>query len=175
MAKQTKRLSRVPTIQVSPVVPAIPTETQLSEALPSLDYEAEPFFGSIKLERGFIPDPYMIYVDAGGDLDTSNLGLDCGFATSAPTFAFSYSGGASETFLRIFFAAVDNIDATLVIYTPNKEWLCADNSTYGSGLDPVIDIEYAPSGQYVIWVGAHESNVFGMGSLYITGSMDVTP
>lgn len=165
----------IPTVQASPVLPAVPTETPFVEALSALDYEADPLFGSVDLQRAFSPDPFIRYAEAGGAIDTSDFGLDCGFTSSSPTFAFRLSGGASETFLRIFFATSDGIDTTLVVHTPNQEWLCVDNSSYGNGMDPVIDIEFAASGDYAIWVGTHQSDIYDMGSLFITQSVDTTP
>jgi hypothetical protein len=161
--------------QTSPVIPAIPTEVSSVETPPVLDYEADPLFGPVNLQRGFSPDPYTIDAEAGGAIDTSELGFACGFTTPDPTFAFNLTGGASETFLRIFFAASDGTDTTLVVYTPDQEWLCTDNSTFGNGIDPVIDIEFAPSGYYAIWIGTQQSNTRGTGSLYITQSTDVAP
>lgn len=155
--------------------PATPSRGTATQAPPLLDYEAEPYLGSIDLERGFLPDPYWVYVEPGGPIDTSDLGLDCGFTSSVPTFKFNLSGGASETFLRIFFTVPYDLDTTLVVHTPNNEWLCVDNSPYGSGKDPVIDIEYAPSGDYAVWAGAHQTEAYGPGKLFITGSRDITP
>ena len=177
-------LQITPTIQTSPAVTfeptsptatAVPTEPPSMDKLPILDYEADPLFGSVDLQRGFSPDPHIVDTEAGGTIDTSDFDLECGFVSSSPTYAFHLSGGASETFLRIFFATSDNTDTTLVVHTPNQGWLCVDNSSYGNGMDPVIDIEFAPSGDYAVWVGAWQSNTDGMGSLNITGSAEITP
>jgi len=50
-----------------------------------------------------------------------------------------------------------------------------DNSSYGNGMDPVIDIEFAPSGDYAIWVGTKQNNSYGTGRLFITQSQNNTP
>ena len=50
-----------------------------------------------------------------------------------------------------------------------------DNSPDGSGMDPVIDIEYATSGEYAIWVGTQQSDTYGTGSLFITELENTTP
>ena len=161
-----------PTISTSP---AIPTATSQVEQPTILDYEADPLFGSIKLERGFIPDPHVVAMVAGGTVNTADLDIDCGFTSSFPTFAFDLRGGASETFLRIFYTANDGTDTTMVIYTPEKKWVCLDDSMYGSKKDPVIDIEYAQSGKYVIWIGTKQSDIYAGGNLFITGSTNSTP
>jgi len=162
-------------VQTNPVVPPKPTATTSVDTSTTLDYEADPLFGSASLQRGFSPDPHTVAVGAGGTVDTSRLNLDCGFTTSSPTFTFKLSGGASEGFLRIFYATSDGTDTTLVVHTPDQKWICMDNSSYGNGTDPVIDIDYAASGEYAIWVGTHQSDTYGTGSLSITESSNTTP
>jgi hypothetical protein len=115
-------------------------------------------------------------VGSDGIVDTSATNLACGFTTNAPTFAFNLSGGASEGFLRIYFVSSDaGMDTTLIVHTPNQEWICEDNSSYGSGMDPVIDIEYAASGKYTVWVGMHQNDTYAIGMLFITESANNTP
>ncbi|MGV8025098.1 MAG: hypothetical protein AB2L18_00885 [Anaerolineaceae bacterium] len=141
-----------------------------------LDYEVDPLYGLADLQRGFSPDPYIVGVGAGGTFDTSAMNLACGFTTVAPTFSFSLSGGASEGFLRIYFVASDGgMDTKLLVHTPDQEWICIDNSSNSSGAGPVLDIEYAPSGSYAIWVGMPQSDVYAPGMLYITQSANNTP
>ena len=141
-----------------------------------LDHEGDALYGLADLQRGFTPDPYMVGVGAGGTFDTSAMNLACGFTTVAPTFAFRLSGGASEGFLRIYFVASDDgMDTTLIVHTPDQEWICIDNSSISSGAGPVLDIEYAPSGSYAIWVGMQESDLYAPGMLYITQSASNTP
>jgi hypothetical protein len=163
------RGNAVPETQNIPPVVTIP-------ALPGgLDPAAEPLFGSVHLQRGFTPDPYPVELVAGGRVDTSALEQDCGFTSSPPAFSFRLSGGASETFLRIFFSAYDNTATTLLVHTPQDEWLCEDGSFLNSGKDPVMDFQFAPSGQYDIWVGTRADASPTTGTLLITQSMDVTP
>ena len=162
----------VPETQTSP---AIATATFQVEQPAILDHEADPLFGSIKLQRGFIPDPHVVAMVAGGTVNTADLDVNCGFTASFPTFAFDLTGGASETFLRIFYTANDGTDTTMVMYTPEQKWLCMDDSTFGSKKDPVIEFEYAPSGKYVIWLGTKQSDTYAEGNLFITGSINSTP
>ena len=42
-------------------------------------------------------------------------------------------------------------------------------------MDPVIDIEYAASGKYIVWVGVHQSDTYAIGMLFITESANNTP
>jgi protease YdgD len=159
----------VPETQNLPPVVTVP-------ALPAgLDPAAKPLYGPVRLQRGFSPDPYTVDVAAKGEVDSSQLEQDCGFTTSSPTFKFTLSGGASETFLRLFFTANDGQETSLLVHTPDDEWLCETGSPYGRGADPVVDLQMAPSGEYAVWVGAQQSGAQVKGTLSLTGSMDVTP
>lgn len=117
---------------------------------------------------------------AGGTVDTSVMNMACGFTTGAPAFAFKLSGGASEGFLRIYFlpsgATLDSgINIGLVVHTPAQEWLCQYVPASGSGTAPYIDLDFAPSGNYAVWVGLDRSGDSEPGMLYITQSSSNTP
>jgi hypothetical protein len=154
-------------IPETPPLPAVPA------IAPGVDPNAEPLNGPVRLQRGFSPDPHTVELTASGNLDTSRVGQDCGFTTSPPTFAFTLSGGASETFLRLFFTAADGAETSLLVHTPDGEWLCETGSL--TGPDPVVDLPFAPSGEYALWVGLPQSGDSLDGTLSITGSQDVTP
>jgi len=168
--------------QIVPTSPSIPDATSTPTVSANtgisgiLDYEADPIWGPTDLQRGFSPDPRVVGLGSDGIVDTSATNLACGFTTNAPTFAFNLSGGASEGFLRIYFVSSDaGMDATLIVHTPNQEWICEDNSSNGNGADPVIDIEYAASGKYAVWVGTQQSGTSVLGMLNITQSAANTP
>ena len=161
----------VPTSPSIPDAASSPTVSADTGISVILDYEADPIWGPSDLQRGFSPDPRVVGLGSDGIVDTSATNLACGFTTNAPTFAFDLSGGASEGFLRIYFAPSDaGMDTTLIVHTPNQEWICGDNSSNGNGADPVIDIEYAASGKYAVWVGTQQSGASVLGMLNITES-----
>jgi hypothetical protein len=173
-------IPNIPTAFPAPTVPGVLPVPTLPGVLPvqtlsaiELDENAQPRYGSISLQRGFSPDPYAMGIEVGGMAYASANNLPCGFTTPEPTFAFSLSGGASATFLRIFFSASEEGDPTMVLLTPDQEWICADDFTYG--LNPVIDFDAAASGNYVIWVGTWSPSTTIHGNLFITGSETVTP
>ncbi len=165
-------------VSPSPTIPAATSTPTVSATDISgiLDYEADPIWGPTDLQRGFSPDPRVVGLGSEGIVDTSATNLACGFTTNAPTFAFNLSGGASEGFLRIYFVSSDaGMGTTLIVHTPNQEWLCEDNSSNGNGAGPVIDIEYAASGKYAVWVGTQQNGASVLGMLNITQSADNTP
>jgi hypothetical protein len=165
----------VPHAPTSTIAPTLPVQPVPVEPASNLDPAAAPLFGSIHLQRGFLPDPFLVDLQAGGIVDTSPIGQACGFTTPAPSFTFRIGGGASDTFLRFFFTASDGTDTTLVVLTPHHEWLCADDSSYGSLVDPVIDFDMAPSGSYFIWAGTKVSGTYAAGKLYITSLESIAP
>ena len=147
------------------------TEREISEG--ELDFSAEPNFGTLDLASGFTPDPQEVNLVSGGTVDIASLDLDSGctgYATSAPDFRINWSGDAAN--LRIFFVSDEGEDATLVINDATANWHCNDDHT--SGLDPLVDIENPPEGQFDIWVGSYSSSEFIVGTLYIT-EMDYAP
>ena len=168
-------LDHIPPVQTVPVIPAIPTKTPApGSSLPPLDPDAIPMFGSTSLESGFSPDPYTVDVEAGGSVDTAQSSPACGYASYHPAFVLDWkSGDVPEAFLRIFFTPDDETGTTLLVHTPDDEWLCEWGSS--SGTDPVVDIPLAGPGEYAIWVGTQQDSPPVEGSLSITGSMDVTP
>jgi hypothetical protein len=143
-------------------------ETSSSFPPQGLNLEAPPLFGHADLQRAYEPDPHIVAASAGGSVDTITLNLDCGFVSREPTYGFKLFGGASENFLRVYFVATDGSDTTLVMRTPSGEWVCMQDSF--QKMDPVIDIKFAPSGEYLIWVGMEAAGTTGKGSLYITQS-----
>jgi hypothetical protein len=170
-------IDKIPPVQTVPVIPAIPTRTPApADSLPLLDPEGIPLFGSATLESGFSPDPYSVDVEAGGSVDTADFSPACGYTSYHPAFVLDWeSGDVPESFLRIFFTPDDGSDTSLLVHTPEGEWLCEEGSVFGSGTDPVLDLPLASSGEYAIWVGTREDGTPAEGSLFITGSMDVTP
>jgi hypothetical protein len=162
-------LDDIPPVPTMPAIPSIPTRIPFpGSSLPLLDPEAIPISGSASLKSGFSPDPYTVEVNAGGRVDTSASSPDCGYTSYHPAFVLDWGAGAApKTFLRIFFTPDDDTGTTLLVHTPDDEWLCEQDS--------VLDLPSASSGEYAIWVGTQQDEPPAQGSLSISGSKDVTP
>lgn len=117
------------------------------------DISAEPNYGSINLSPGFQPDPHLVSLRAGGDINASNIsGASCsGYITSPPDFRLNWGGKGS---LDLKLSVVSNSDTTLVVNGPNGEWYCDDDS--GDETNPALTLRSA-SGQYDIWIGTYSS------------------
>jgi S1-C subfamily serine protease len=129
-----------------------------------LDYILEAFYGDLDLRAGFTPDPSTSDVFAGGAVDVSYLGNDClGYAAEAPDLRLNWSGRSDQ--LRVFFTALRDGDASLIVNLPDGSWVCNDDA---GSLDPLIVLDDPPEGQYDIWVGSYERGQFISGTLSIT-------
>jgi hypothetical protein len=156
-----------PPVMTVPAIPVIPSKTPTpGGSLPLLDPESPPLFGSATLESGFSPDPYQVDVEAGGSVDTSDLSPACGYTSFHPVFVLDWDGGA-EPFLRLFFTPDNEAITSLLVHTPDGEWLCENG--------PVLDLPAAAPGEYAIWVGTPEKGTLVDGSLSITGTRETTP
>lgn len=138
-----------------------------------LDSSQDPYFGTVFLEGGFLPDPYIVPMPiSSGDVDVSlqNLGAGCrGFVLTAPDLQIEYTNPSSH--LRIFF--VGSGDTTLVVEQPDGSYLCNDDAV---GTDPVIDIPNPDEGDYFVWLGTFRSDTeFISGYLLISEFNDSGP
>lgn len=123
-------------------------------------------FGTHSLSAGFMPDPKVIRVTSGGNLNVSRMGYGSGcrgYATSTPDAIVNYTGSSSSNFLRFYVQASG--DTTLVINDATGTWHCNDDSV---GLNPMVSITNAPSGQYDVWVGSYQSGQQISGTLNVT-------
>ena len=150
-----------------------PDNPQFLEGV-GLDYTLDTNFGQTTLRAGFEPDPFVLPMDAGGDIDvtTLNLGSECiGYATAQPDFRIQWSGSSEA--LRFFFTSeIANGDAGLIINDPQGTWYCNDD--WSNTYDPLIDIPNPLEGQYDIWVPTYTGETIP-GTFYITEDTRLNP
>jgi hypothetical protein len=113
---------------------------------------ATPTYGNVRLSGGFLPDPHIVQLTAGGAVEVARGSCDYGHVANAPDIDFYYDGNGSRT---LYIYAVSDSDTMLLVNRPNGSWTCDDDS-YGD-LDPIVVIRNAPSGLYNIWVGTYGS------------------
>ena len=126
-----------------------------------LDPNANSNFGSVNLEAGFQPDPYIVTLISGGDVDVSTLKLGAvcaGFVTTAPDFNIERAGQSNV--LRIFFAG--DGDTTLIVRDPASNFTCNDDF---DAADPLVEFSNPMEGTYNIWVGSYTQGDFVPGYL----------
>jgi hypothetical protein len=131
---------------------ALPTAPALAQTLP--DSSGSPVYGSVKLAAGFTPDPHVIEMLAGGDIDASPLGANCvGYVGRAPDYQIEYEAGS----LSLSFTVNGPVDTSLIINGPSGQWMCDDDSA--GNLDPLVTVLEPRSGRYDIWVGTMSRGV----------------
>ena len=134
----------------------------LAFAAEAQNYSLSPTYGTVSLNSGFSPDPYVINVQAGGSISASNVGCS-GYIANAPDFRINYSAGSS---LPLIISVNSSADTTLVINTPSGGWSCNDDG--GNGTNPSIRFNNPQSGQYDIWVGTYSSGATQASQLHIS-------
>jgi hypothetical protein len=110
------------------------------------DPNLPPSYGAVTLRAGFLPDPVVVNVVAGGPIHT-NLGGVSAYVARNPDFRVYYTAGRYPLTFYVRSAS----DTTLLINMPNGTWV-ADDDSDGS-LNPAIRLPNPPSGRYDIWVG----------------------
>ena len=127
------------------------------------DFTLDPTFGWINLVTGYVPDPAVVPLIAGGDIDASSLGNGClGYIANAPDFRVNYEAG---TDFPLIISAVSEADTTLVVNAADGTWHCNDDT---DGLNPAVTFATPTSGQYDIWVGVYDAAGTAPAGLYIS-------
>lgn len=128
--------------------------------LPSVSFAqnviAEPLYGSVSLEQGFLPDPHVTDIVPGGADSVEDLGSACvGYINAEqPDFDLNYQAASAQ--LGIFVSALE--DTTLIINDPQGNWHCNDDSEHLSGTNPGVVFSEPSSGNYNIWVGTYDAD-----------------
>jgi ABC-type glycerol-3-phosphate transport system substrate-binding protein len=119
------------------------------------DFSANPTYATLNLTTGFQPDPNVVNVQSGGNINAQNLNSSCqGFIANAPDVRVNYTAG-NQYPLIISVAA--QADTTLVVNGPDGQWYCDDDGGV-NGLNPAIRFNHPSSGQYDVWIGTYGSS-----------------
>ena len=126
----------------------------LSSPVLAQDFDADPNYGEFHLSPGFDPDPGLLSLLAGGDVDAASKFEDCqGYISAAPDVRL-FGEGESQSGLTLKISAISNADTTLVVNGPDGSWYCDDDS----GEDSNPSVELSPTaGRYEIWIGTYSS------------------
>ena len=129
------------------------------------DVNAAPNYGTINLATGFTPDPQVVAVRSGGNIDAESISSDCrGYISNAPDVRLVFSAGSS---LPLVISANSNADTTLVVNAPDGSWYCDDDGG-NEGLNPSVRFNNPMSGRYEIWVGTYGNSSLQPAELHIS-------
>jgi hypothetical protein len=128
------------------------------------DFDADANFGEINLTSGFTPDPQVIAVRSGGELNAQSLSPSCqGFISNAPDVRLNFDAGS----LPLIISVAADADTTLVVNGPDGSWYC-DDDTGVNGLNPMVRFNNPQSGRYEIWVGTYANASLQPAQLHIS-------
>jgi hypothetical protein len=128
------------------------------------DMNADPNFGTVNLRSGFTPDPRVVSVQSGGDIDAETIDPSCrGFISNAPDLRLYYDAGS----LPLIISVASSADTTLVINGPDGRWYCDDDGG-AYGLNPMVRFDDPGSGRYEIWVGTYGSTANARARVHIS-------
>lgn len=114
--------------------------------------DADPNYGELNLSAGFTPDPAMLSLLAGGDIDAGDQFDGCtGYISTTPDMRLFWDGSAKGG-LNLKISAISNADTTLVVNGPDGRWYCDDDS--GEDSNPLVELS-PRAGRYEIWVGTY--------------------
>jgi hypothetical protein len=115
------------------------------------DFNADPNYGTLSLTAGFTPDPQVVNLQAGGNLNAASISSNCrGTITNAPDVRLNYTAGS----FPLIFSVSSNADTTLVVNGPDGSWYCDDDGGV-NGFNPALRFGSPQSGRYEIWVGTY--------------------
>ena len=134
---------------------------EFGEGMP--DISAMPVYETLQLSSGFLPDPVVRELHAGGADPNPVEGDGCrGFINlGAPDFDLNYSAGS----MPLYIYARSDADLTLVVNDAHGAWHCSDDV---DGTHPVIRLDGPPSGNYNIWVGTYQAGELQPATLYVS-------
>ena len=136
-------------------------------AAPSVaqDVNSAPNYGTVNLSTGFSPDPRVVSVRSGGNVNAESISSDCrGFISNAPDVRLVFSAGSS---LPLIISASSSADTTLVVNAPDGNWYCDDDGG-NEGLNPSVRFNSPMSGRYEIWVGTYGNASLQPAELHIS-------
>lgn len=147
-----------------------------TNAMADAQWWLEPTFGATEVTSGFLPDPVVHELTAGGGSnpqDVSELGYSdtttespcVGFVTRSPDYRIQFEAGTMDL-LRIYVETDNGADAMLLINAPDASWHCNDDSF--ETLMPTVDFQQPVSGQYDVWVGTYDGTSSNPARLMIT-------
>ena len=128
------------------------------------DANADPNFRTINLRTGFTPDPQVISIRSGGEINAQSISSACtGFISSAPDVRLNYTAGSLPLILSVAAGA----DTTLVVNGPDGRWYCDDDGGV-NGNNPMVRFNAPQSGRYEIWIGTYGNTSLQPGQLNIS-------
>jgi hypothetical protein len=130
---------------------ALPAQAFASEKTP--DWRKPPLYEALELESP-LEKPTKLELEAGGATPLGNFIEGCsGYVNmDQPDVDIDYSPSDG---LNLTLSVSSQIDTILVVFTPDQQWLCADDRS-DEDRNPELVIKNPPEGNYNVWIGTSE-------------------
>ena len=168
--------------RLAAAVLALSALASVAQACPN--YNNPTVFGSHTLNAGFLPDPYIRNLTAGGRVDLANCVpyLGPGFVVPTPDFRLFYrpnpnTGGSSPTGTLTFaLQATSAVDTVLIVNAPDGSWHYNDDTRgwptravpFTNNFDSSITFFSPLVGQYDVWTGSYNRSSNNPARLIVT-------
>ena len=122
---------------------------------------------TITLDAGFETDPTTLDLISGGDFAASDKAEGCvGFIAEGADLRLTFSAKDMANALPLYITAQSEQDTTLVIKAPDGKFYCNDDTVEGP--NPVVVFGPAQDGDYDIWVGSFDQDLYHDATLSIS-------
>jgi len=129
-------------------------------------YNNPTVFGSMSLNAGFLPDPQVRNLTAGGTVNLAScFGGWSGWVVTRPDFRLFYNGASPTGTLTFALVSRSSVDPVLLVNAPDGSWHYNDD--YRS-FDSAIVFTNPMSGQYDVWTGSYHRSSNNPAQLIIT-------
>lgn len=124
-------------------------------------------FGSTTLNAGFMPDPYVRNLTAGGtvNLAACTNGQWSGWVVTRPDFRLFYNGSSPTGRLTFALESRSNVDPVLLVNAPDGSWHFNDDYR---GFNSAVVFMNPMAGQYDVWTGSYQRSSNNPAQLIIT-------
>lgn len=124
-------------------------------------------FGSHALNAGFMPDPFIRNLTAGGRVSLSGCtnGQFTGYVVTRPDFRLFYNGRSPTGRLTFALEARSNVDTVLLVNAPDGTWHFNDDYR---GFDSAVVFRNPQPGQYDVWTGSYQRSSNNPARLLVT-------
>jgi hypothetical protein len=141
------------------------TGSATAQACPS--YNNPTVFGSATLNAGFLPDPYLRNLTAGGTVNLASCtnGQWSGWVVTRPDFRLFYNGSSPTGRLTFALEARSNVDTVLLVNAPDGSWHFNDDYR---GFNSAVVFFNPMAGQYDIWAGSYQRSSNNPAQLIVT-------
>lgn len=130
-------------------------------------YNNPTVFGSATLNSGFMPDPYVRNLTAGGTVNLSACtnGQWTGWVVTRPDFRLFYNGSSPTGRLTFALESRSGVDPVLLVNAPDGSWHFNDDYR---GFNSAVIFFNPMAGQYDIWTGSYQRSSNNPAQLIVT-------